>query len=119
MTRKTLWTVTHLPEGMDILGTALDEWTSRPQDAHTLLGQVNEWTTDLPTAAWITARMDDAVTHTAHSVDCYRNSFWGKTTRRMDESENQSSKDSLTNYVGKIPVDKRSKTDSAIQGIVF
>ena len=72
MTRGTLWTVPHLTEGMDILWTALDKWTSRPQDAHPLLGQVIKWTTDLPTAAWITARLDVAVTHTDHSDDDYR-----------------------------------------------
>ena len=65
-----LWTVPHLPAGMDSLWTAQDEWThleSCPQPAHPCLGQVNDWTKDLPTAAWITARLDDAVTHTAHN----------------------------------------------------
>jgi hypothetical protein len=67
MRRKTLWTVTHLPEGMDSLCTAQDEKTSRPQTAHTLLGQVIDRTTDLPTAAWITAQIDVAVTHTRYN----------------------------------------------------
>jgi hypothetical protein len=57
----TLWTVPHLTDG-----------------AGTILGQVIEWTTDLPTAAWITARLDAAVTHTDHSVDGDRNYFLWK-----------------------------------------
>lgn len=65
-----LWTVTQLTADMDSLWTAQNEWTtSRPQPAHTRLGQVIDWTPDLPTAAWITARLDVAVTHTAHRSD--------------------------------------------------
>ncbi len=70
MNADTLWTVPHLPADMDSLWTAKDKWTSRdscPQPAHTCLGQVIEWTSDLTTAAWITARLNDAVTHTDHS----------------------------------------------------
>lgn len=71
---ETLWTVTHLTEAMDSSWTAED---SRPQPDHNLLGQVIVWTSDLTTAAWITAV---AVTHTDHSVYDYKISFpfWGK-----------------------------------------
>ena len=72
MTRNTLWTVPHLPEGMDTLWTAHDKRTNSkgcPQAAHPLLGQVIKKTSDLPTTAWITARLDPAVTHTDHSDD--------------------------------------------------
>ena len=62
---EALWTVTQLTEAMDSLGTAED---SRPQPGHNLLGQVIVWTSDLTTAAWITAA---AVTHTDHSVYDY------------------------------------------------
>jgi hypothetical protein len=68
MRQGTLWTVPQLAVGMDSLWTAQDEWTKCcPQAVHTDLGQVIAWTSDLPTAAWITARMGVAVTHTAHS----------------------------------------------------
>ena len=75
MTRNTLWTVTHLTEG-----------------ASTLLGQVIDWSTALPTAAWITAQIDVAVTHTDHSVDGDRNYFsWkqGQYERTNSENNNQ------------------------------
>jgi hypothetical protein len=75
----TLWTVTHLTEAMDSLGTAED---SRPQPDHNLLGQVIVWTSDLSTAAWITA---SAVTHTDHSVYDYDIfSHWGKGNRKKE-----------------------------------
>jgi hypothetical protein len=93
MTRGTLWTVPQLTEGMDILWTAQDKWTkSRPQDAHPLLGQVNEWTTDLPTAAWITARLDVAVTHTDHSDDGDKYFFEKKRAKRPDKTGKPKSK---------------------------
>jgi hypothetical protein len=113
MTRGTLWTVPQLTEGMDILWTAQDEWTkskSRPQDAHPLLGQVIEWTTDLPTAAWITAQSDVAVTHTDHSDDDYPYFFEEKTGTRSDKFKKHKSKGSLTNYAQKFPFERRSKT---------
>jgi hypothetical protein len=50
--REALWTVTHLTEAMDSSWTAA---SSRPQPDHSLLGQVIVWTSDLTTAAWITA----------------------------------------------------------------
>jgi hypothetical protein len=62
LSREALWTVTHLTEAVD------SSWTgasTRPQPDHNLLGQVIVWTSDLTTAAWITAV---AVTHTDHSV---------------------------------------------------
>lgn len=65
-----LWTVTHLPVGMDRLRTAKDKWTDWngcPQSTHTYLGQVIEWMSDLTTAAWKTARLVTAVSHTDHS----------------------------------------------------
>jgi len=67
--RKALWSVTRLTEAMDSSWTAE---SSRPQPAHNLLGQVITWTSDLTTAAWITAA---AVTHTDHSVYDYEISF--------------------------------------------
>ena len=88
LSREALWTVTHLTEAMDRLGTAED---SRPQPAHNLLGQVIVWTSDLTTAAWITAA---AVTHTDHSVCDYDFFFlfWGKGNQekgyRMDDPGN-------------------------------
>jgi len=116
MTRETLWTVPHLPEGMDTLWTAQDKWTnskSCPQAANPLLGQVIKRTSDLPTAAWITARLDAAVTHTDHSdngdevVYFFRRQENGK---RLDEFGEPKSENSLTNYTKKIPVDRRGKT---------
>ena len=93
MTRGTLWTVPQLTEGMDILWTALDERTSRPQDAHPLLGQVIECTTDLPTAAWITAQIDVAVTHTDHSDDGDDKYFFEKRrAKRSDKTRKPKSK---------------------------
>lgn len=65
MSREALWTVTHLTEAMDSSGTAA---STRPQPDHNLLGQVIVWTSDLTTAAWITAQLDVAVNHTDHSV---------------------------------------------------
>ena len=62
---EALWTVTHLTEAMDRLGTAA---STRQQPDHNLLGQVIVWTSDLTTAAWITTQLDVAVTHTDHSV---------------------------------------------------
>jgi hypothetical protein len=91
LSREALWTVTHLTEAMDSSGTAED---SRPQPDHNLLGQVIVWTSDLTTAAWITARLDVAVTHTDHSVYCCEISFlfWGKGNQekgdRMDDPGN-------------------------------
>lgn len=75
--RRALWTVTHLTEAMDSPWTAED---SRPQPDHNLLGQVIIGTSDLTTAAWITAHLDVAVTHTDHSAYCYKISslFLGK-----------------------------------------
>jgi hypothetical protein len=63
---KSLWTVPHLPSVMDSLWTDKTVWmdlTICPQSAHNCLGQA----LGLPTAAWITARKDAAVTHTDHS----------------------------------------------------
>jgi hypothetical protein len=65
MRSDTLWTVTQLTEVMDSSWTAED---SRPQPDHNLLGQVIIGTSDLTTAAWITALGDVAVNHTDHSV---------------------------------------------------
>jgi hypothetical protein len=80
-----LWTVTQPTAVMDSLWTAQHDWTtSRPQPAHTRLGQVIDWTPDLPTAAWITTRLDVAVTHTAHRS--YDNDFFlpGKEEKKGD-----------------------------------
>ena len=64
-----LWTVPGLPVGVGRLGTAKEDGSSCPQSAHTDRGQVIERKFDLTTAPWITARLDDAVTHTAHNHD--------------------------------------------------
>ena len=91
LSRKTLWTVTHLTEAVDSSGTAEN---SRPQPDHNLLGQVIVWTSDLTTAAWITAQLDVAVTHTDHSVygDNFFSLFRGKENQKkgyqMDDSGN-------------------------------
>lgn len=78
MNDKKLWTVTYLTEAGDSLWTDLFDWTGRPQPDHSLLGQVSN-IVDLTTATWITARLDDAVTHTDHSCDVdYIFFFWGK-----------------------------------------
>ena len=88
LSRKALWTVTHLTEAVDSSWTAA---STRPQPDHNLLGQVILWTFDLTTAAWITAV---AVTHTDHSVYCCEISFlfWGKGNQekgdRMDDPGN-------------------------------
>jgi hypothetical protein len=66
-TRRRLWTVTGLAVGMDRPWTAKNDRMSRPQSDHTYLGQVIKRRIDLPTAPWITAHMDDAVTHTDHN----------------------------------------------------
>ena len=71
---------------MDSLWTADDQWTSRPQPAHTRLGQVSN-IVDLPTVPWITARMDIAVIHTAHNPG-YGEFNLG--TKEKDRAENQS-----------------------------
>ncbi len=72
---------------MDRLWTAENKWTSRPQSAHTRLGQVSN-NVDLPTAPWITARMDVTVTHTAHNPDYDEIiSFWGKGKNQRDKIE--------------------------------
>jgi hypothetical protein len=63
MTTWELWTVPRLPAAMDSLWAACDNLTTRPQPAHTRLGQVCDLTTD----AWITALLDNAVIHTDHS----------------------------------------------------
>ena len=80
-----LGTVTHLTEAMDSLGTAED---SRPQPDHNLLGQVIVWTSDLTTAAWITAQLDNAVTHTDHSVYDYESFFTGGGKKREKRNSN-------------------------------
>lgn len=93
LSRKTLWTVTHLTEDMDSSGTAED---SRPLPDHNLLGQVIVWTSDLSTAAWITALLDAAVTHTDHSV-CYDDLF--SLFKKMGNQEKGYQMDDPGNFV--------------------
>ena len=109
MSENTLWTVPHLPECMDTLWTTRDKWTNQkgcPQAAHPLLGQVIKRTSDLTTAAWITAHTDIAVNHTDHND----NGDLISIIDRTQEIDWTKSENSLTNYVRKIPVDRRGKT---------
>ena len=115
MIRDPLWTVPHLADGVDTLRTAQDKWTnlkSCPQAAHPLLGQVIKMTSDLTTAAWITAQLDAAVNHTDHSDDGDEIIFLGEKEkgRRLDKIGRPKSENSLTNYTKQIPVDRRGKT---------
>jgi len=81
-----LWTVTQLTVGMDSLWTAQFDWTkSCPQPDHTHLGQVIVWSTDFSTAAWITARLVIAVTHTAHSFNSGSLFFIKKTGKEKSD----------------------------------
>jgi hypothetical protein len=88
MNRDALWTVPHLTSEMDSLWAVNDEWTNskcRPQPPHIRLGQAIEWSSGLTTAAWITARLDDAVTHTDHSDDCDYIFLWrGKKNKEIN-----------------------------------
>ena len=115
MSLKELWTVPQLPGDLDRPWTAIIEWTnlnSCPQSDHPSLGQVIEWSSDLTTATWITARRGIAVTHTDHSFfgDKIHNLGRPKKGNQSDNNENQSPKRSLINHSREIPVDKRGKT---------
>jgi hypothetical protein len=64
----SMWTVPVLSVGMYKSWTAGDKWTGCPPFAHPHLGQVLDWTIDLTTAPWITARLDVTVNHTDHKL---------------------------------------------------
>jgi hypothetical protein len=83
--RGTLWTVPHLTDG-----------------AGTILGQVIEWTTDLPTAAWITARLDAAVTHTDHSALGDKIIFFGNKDNTIGQNRTTTDKEHSYKRYGKI-----------------
>ena len=76
-----LWIVTHLTETMDSLGTAED---SRPQPDHNLLGQVIVWTSDLTTAAWITAEQLPTLTTASTTTNFFYRGEKGEKKKGID-----------------------------------
>ena len=87
--REALWTVTHLTEAMDSSWTAED---SRPQPDHNLLGQVIVWTSDLTTAAWITATQLPTLT-TASATTKSILLFWGQGNGKGEQQKGDQMED--------------------------
>jgi hypothetical protein len=94
LSRKALWTVTHLTEAVDSSWTAA---STRPQPDHNLLGQVIVWTSDLTTAAWITAAQLPTLT-TASATTKSILLFWGEGNGK-GEQQKGNQMDDPGNYV--------------------